>query len=149
MVAIGLNFAGWVEWMAPSGHEVEWHQVYMNNTPFREVRPIRGQGVALALPITHPILQLQDSWGLWALTWKEGFLTPECLSCLWSRPLLRVSTAQYTLLLYLVLYLVEHGPLGLFKKYQLWTLKIVRVVSYGFRHAGFDGVQKKIDFKHF
>ena len=40
-------------------------------------------------------------------------------------------------------------PLGLFKKYQLWKLKVGRVVSHGFRHAEFDGARKKIDFKLF
>ena len=37
---------------------------------------------------------------------------------------------------------------GLFKKHQLWKLKVGRVVSHGFRHAEFNGA-RKIDFKHF
>ena len=31
---------------------------------------------------------------------------------------------------------------GLFKKHQLWKLKAGRVVSYGFRHAEFNGARK-------
>ena len=33
--------------------------------------------MALAIPITHPILQPQDSLGHYALTYKEGSLTPK------------------------------------------------------------------------
>ena len=37
---------------------------------------------------------------------------------------------------------VHTCTLGLFKKHQLWKLKIDRVVSHGFRHAELDGAQK-------
>ena len=52
-------------------------------------------------------------------------------------PLSRLITASVS-----IEALCHAWSLGLFKKHQLWKLKVGRVVSHGFIHAEFDGARK-------
>ena len=79
----------------------DWHHEGTNNTQFRGFRPIEGggkvwrEGVALASPITHPMLQPRNFLGHFSINWVERSLTPKCLARNKSGPLLRMRSTHF------------------------------------------------------